>query len=228
MDSLHSFPVVVSGDELFIEAEESQIKGFSRVPTYVCDSAVSNENVLIVGGGSGAIGAIEGLRKNGYKGKVTVLSKETYLPIDRTKLSKALITDPAKIALRSGDFLKGLDVEFHTSTSVASVDFDQRKVTTEDGRTFDYQNLLLATGGTPKKLPMKGFRELGNIFVLRGIEDTKSIVGTVGLEGGKRIAVIGSSFIGMEVANFLVGKGHDVTVCNQKPQCQLELVLTVH
>ncbi|EWC45798.1 hypothetical protein DRE_05135 [Drechslerella stenobrocha 248] len=213
LDSLNRFPVTVTDDGLTIEGEESAIKAFSRSPTYICSEAtVPEDNVLIVGGGSGAIGVIEALREEGYKGNIVVLSKEEYPPIDRTKLSKALITDPKKIALRSLDFLKGLGVDFHTSTVVKSVDFDAHSVLTEDGKTFNYKKIVLATGATPRHLPLKGFNELGNIFVIRTVDTAKAIVDAVGLEGGKKIVVIGSSFIGMEVANFLAGKKHEVTV----------------
>ncbi|KAF3939817.1 hypothetical protein ABW19_dt0203272 [Dactylella cylindrospora] len=212
LDALSAFPVSIIGDDLTIEAEESQIKHNGRTPSFACSKAVSDETLLIVGGGSGAIGAIEGLRQDGYSGKIVVLSKESYPPIDRTKLSKALITDSGKIALRDTDFLKSIDAELHTSTVVASVDFDGHSVTTEDGAVYKYNKIILATGGTPRKLPLEGFKDLGNIFVIRTIETTKSIVGTVGLEGGKKIVIVGSSFIGMEVANFLVGKKHDITV----------------
>ncbi|EPS43170.1 hypothetical protein H072_2842 [Dactylellina haptotyla CBS 200.50] len=212
LDALHSFPVIVSGNDLIIEAEESQVKAFSRVPTYTCSQAVDNDTVLVVGGGSGAIGAIEGLREYGYTGKIVVLSKETHAPIDRTKLSKALSTDPDKLALRNLEFFKDLGVDFQTSTVVKSIDFDGRSVSTEDGKIFKYNKIILATGATPRNLPLKGFKELGNIFVIRTINDAKAIVEAVGLEGGKNIVVIGSSFIGMEVANFLTGKNHKVTV----------------
>ncbi|KAF3901705.1 hypothetical protein ABW20_dc0106994 [Dactylellina cionopaga] len=212
IDSLHSFPVHVDGDGLTIEAEESQIKERGRVPTYICSKAISDDTVLIVGGGSGAIGSVEALREYGYQGKIVVLSKESYAPIDRTKLSKALSTDSKKIAWRSIDFWKGLDVDFRTSTIVKSIDFDQHFVATEDGELFSYNKIILATGATPKNLPLSGFKDLGNIFVIRTIETAQAIVDAVGLDGGKKIVVVGSSFIGMEVANFLVGKKHEVTV----------------
>ncbi|KAF3309785.1 hypothetical protein TWF173_010586 [Orbilia oligospora] len=212
LDSLNSFPVVFNGDDLTIEAEESKIKQFSRVPTYTCKQLVSDNTVLIVGGGSGAIGALEALRGYGYQGKIVVLSKEPYLPIDRTKLSKALITDSDKISWRDIGFLESLGVDFHTSTVVKDIDFERHLVETESGQAFHYSKVILATGAMPKNLQLKGFKDLGNIFAIRTVETAKAIVDAVGLEGGKKIVVIGSSFIGMEVANFLVGKKHEVTV----------------
>lgn len=89
------------------------------------------------------------------------------------------------------------------SDSATSVDFSQKNVLTKGGLTIPYTKLVLATGGTPKRLPLPGFKELKNIFVLRHIGDVRDILAAVGDENGKKIAVVGSSFIGMEVGNAL-------------------------
>lgn len=69
---------------------------------------------------------------------------------------------------------------------------------------------MLASGGTPRSLPLPGFKELGNIFLLRNIHHVKDIVAAIG-QKNKKIVIIGSSFIGMEVAN-ATAKDNDVTV----------------
>jgi len=65
----------------------------------------------------------------------------------------------------------------------------------EDGQEVSYTKVILATGGTPRSLPMEGFN-LGNVFLLRGVDDAKAIAEAVGDKKDKKIAVIGSSFIG--------------------------------
>lgn len=145
--------------------------------------------------GSGAIGAIESLREKGFTGSITCISKEPYYPIDRTRISKALATDPQKLQWRGSEFFKNAGVDFILSTTVSDVDFKSKKVKTEDGQEISYTKVILATGGTPKRLPMEGFN-LGNVFSLRGIDDAKAIVEAIGDKKDKRIAVIGSSFIG--------------------------------
>lgn len=67
---------------------------------------------IAVGGGSGTIGAIEGLRAGGFSGPITVITKEGYLPIDRTKLSKALLTDVSKAQWRDAEFFKEASIDF--------------------------------------------------------------------------------------------------------------------
>lgn len=130
-----------------------------------------------------------------------MISNEGYLPIDRTKLSKALIADPSKVALRKEEFYSDADIAFVQDTATA-VDFDKKSVSTKSGSSYPYTKLILATGGTPKKLPLPGFKDLSNIFVLRHVQDVQDIMEVVG-DNGKKIVVVGSSFIGMEVANAL-------------------------
>lgn len=164
-----------------------------------------------IGSGSGTLGAIEGLRGGGYTGKITVISKEGYQPIDRTKLSKALLADLSKAAWRQKDFYKDASIEF-VEGEVKGVDFSNKKVSTKSGQDFEYSKLVLATGGTPRWLPLDGLKgDLGNVFLLRALSDTQNIVKAVG-DNGKKVVVVGSSFIGMEVGNCLAGMKNDVTI----------------
>ena len=165
--------------------------------------------MVIVGGGSGTLGTLEALRENGFKGAITVIGSEGYPPIDRTKLSKALITDASKIALRDEAWFKEGDITT-VDDEVTGVDFEGKKVETKNGSSFPYTKLVLATGGSPRSLPLPGFKELGNIFLLRTIPHAKAIVEAIG-DKNKKIVIIGSSFIGLEVAN-AAAKDNDVTV----------------
>lgn len=151
------------------------------------------------------------LRENGFKGYITLISNEGYLPVDRTKLSKALMTDPSKLALRSKDWYSGASIDMVEDT-VTSVDFDSKTVSTKSGKSVPYTKLILASGGTPKRLPLPGFKsgELSNIFVLRDVFDVQKIMEAVG-EKGKKIVIVGSSFIGMEAGNALA-KDNDVSI----------------
>jgi len=166
-------------------------------------------HVVIVGGGASGCGVADKLRSLGFKGKVTILSNEPYPPIDRTKLSKALITDASKILLRSGDMLKDLDIDLKEA-EVTKVDTQAKSVTTKDGETVQYDILVLSTGGSPKMLPLPGFKELNGIYQLRTVPQAKGIVDAVS-GGKKKVVVIGTGFIGMEIAVCLV-KEHDITM----------------
>jgi NADPH-dependent 2,4-dienoyl-CoA reductase/sulfur reductase-like enzyme len=167
--------------------------------------------------GSGALGATEGLRAGGFKGNITIITSEGYQPIDRTKLSKALLTELPKLAWRSEDFYKDASIDL-VKDEVTSIDFNNKILKTKSGQTFDYNKLILATGGSPRWLPLEGLKgDLKNVFVLRTLPDAQSIVEAAG-EGGKKIVVIGSSFIGMEVGNCLAGKKHDVSIIGMEDE----------
>lgn len=91
-----------------------------------------------------------------------------------------------------------------------SVDFDSKEVKTKTGKSLSYTKLILATGGTPRQLPLPGFKDLSNIFLLRQVSDVQGIMEAVG-DKGKDIVIVGSSFIGMEAANALA-KENSVTI----------------
>jgi NADPH-dependent 2,4-dienoyl-CoA reductase/sulfur reductase-like enzyme len=209
LDNLPTFKVAEKNGAVYVTGEQESIKGSRRKPNIKCAAAAGLEKVVIVGGGSGAIGTLEALRENGFSGSVTVISSEGYLPIDRTKLSKALIDDPSKIALRDDAWFKSASVAT-ISDEVTGVDFSSKTVTTKSGSSYPYTKLVLATGGSPKSLPLPGFKELKNIFVLRTVPHVKEILAAIG-DKNKKIVIIGSSFIGMEVAN-ATAKDNDVTV----------------
>jgi len=164
--------------------------------------------------GSGTNGIVEELRKCGFKGQIQVLSRETTQPFDRTKLSKALIGDLSKIAWRSPKFYENAGIEM-IKDEATSIDFSSKKVSTASGKTYEYTKLVLAPGGHPKSLPLDGLKEgeLENVFILRSLVHTQAINTALG-DSSKKVVVIGSSFIGMEVANCIAGMEakHDVTV----------------
>ncbi|KAL9115927.1 MAG: hypothetical protein Q9227_000295 [Pyrenula ochraceoflavens] len=199
-DHLNKFQVSEKSGGVFITADQSAVKNGRRAPNVKC-SAQAADGVVIIGGGSGTFGTVQALRDQGYKGKVTVISNEGNLPLDRTKLSKALIPDPEKLLLRPQTWYKEADVDMLSDT-VTDIDFSKKAVSTQSGKSIPYTKLVLASGGTPKRLPLPGFKELGNIFLLRTVTDVQAILGAVG-DKGKKIVVVGSSFIGMEVGNAL-------------------------
>jgi NADPH-dependent 2,4-dienoyl-CoA reductase/sulfur reductase-like enzyme len=209
LDALPSFKLSEKNGAIYVTGEQQSIKGSRRKPNIKISGGVGAEKVVIVGGGSGTLGTLETLRENGFKGSITVIGSEGYLPIDRTKLSKALVDDPAKIAIRDQAWFKDGSIDIIEDV-VTGVDFSGKKVSTKGGSSYPYTKLVLATGGSPKNLPLPGFKELGNIFPLRTVPHVKAINAAIG-QKNKKIVIIGSSFIGMEVAN-AVAKDNDVTV----------------
>lgn len=225
LDAIPTFGVVERDGAVYISGDEAAIKSSRRKPNFKCGTTADIEDkVVVVGGGSGAIGVIEGLREYGYKGGLTVISNEGYLPIDRPKLSKALLTDASKVALRDKAWFDSGSVEW-ISDEVTDVDFSGHIVSTKDGQKFPYTKLVLATGGTARRLPLPGVSVLENIHTLRTVHDTKKIVESIGdKDAGKSVTIIGSSFIGMEVANATAGGKNTVSVIGME-KVPLERVL---
>lgn len=199
--ALHSFKTHITDGKVVVTADVSRTvkSNKARAPTLISPVAVPvSKGVVIVGGGAGTFHAIESLREHGYSGDITVLSKEMHAPIDRTKLSKALITDPAKIEWRSAADLKiRYGTTLRLGVNVTSIDTSAKQVIFEGGKEFiSYEQLILATGGIPRRLPIEG-ANLENVYTFRGIEDSKKV--DAAAQEGKRMVVIGSSFISMEL-----------------------------
>ncbi|KAF9453451.1 hypothetical protein P691DRAFT_800718 [Macrolepiota fuliginosa MF-IS2] len=198
--ALHSFKVGVIDGKIHVTADpEHTIKdNMLRHPRLLTEDTSFKTGLVIVGGGSGAFFAVESLREHGYKEPITILSKEPHPPIDRTKLSKALITDPAKIQWKTPADLK---IKYGTTlrlgVEVTSVDLKNKKVTLDNGAdAIAYEKLIIAPGGTPRRLPIEG-ADLENVYTFRGIADAKNV--DAAAQEGKRVVVIGSSFISMEL-----------------------------
>ncbi|KAG8953414.1 hypothetical protein FRC04_002256 [Tulasnella sp. 424] len=201
LDAIHSFPCEVKDGKIYVTArEESTLKNnMSRPPavsSLVLDSP-DQEAVVIVGGGAATIHAVESLRLHGFGGSITVLSKEGYAPIDRTKLSKSLLTDLSKLQWRTPQQLKErYNVDLRNNVEVTAVDTDNKTVTVGGSEQVKYTKLILATGTTPRRLGLEG-ENLNGVNVLRQVPDAEKI--SAGVQKGKKLVVVGSSFISMEL-----------------------------
>ncbi|KAM5353588.1 hypothetical protein ACJ41O_000238 [Fusarium nematophilum] len=223
LDHLPAFQLAERDGAVYLTGQESAIKGSRRKPNIKCAAAsgAQEDKVVVIGGGSGTLGVVEGLREKGYTGPLTVISSEGYYPIDRTKLSKALMTDLEKLSWRDRTWYQSGAVDW-VEDEVTDVNFSDRYVTTKESGKVAYTKLVLATGGTPRRLPLQGFKVLDNIFTLRSVHDTRMIVNAIG-DKGKKIVVIGSSFIGIELA-VATSSDNQVTVVGME-KVPLERVL---
>ncbi|KAH8831282.1 hypothetical protein DL96DRAFT_1777615 [Flagelloscypha sp. PMI_526] len=200
--ALNKFPVTIKDGMIHVSAnpEHTTKNGSWRAPKSVASDS-ADKGVLIVGGGAGAYNTIQGLRNAGYKSPITVLSQENYVPIDRTKLSKTLITDPSKLQWRTA---AELQIKYGTTirlgVTVTSVSPSSKTVTIDEKETISYSKLVLSTGGIPRRLPIDG-ADLDNVFTFRNVDDAAKL-DSVAREG-KKCVILGSSFIGMELAAVL-------------------------
>lgn len=171
----------------------------------------SVDPVLIVGAGqAGAMTALA-LRRLGYAGKIRIYGAERHPPYERPPLSKRLAgRDPLQPrALLSPGEAEAAGISLHLDTPVVAIDPERRVIETVEGTETTYATLVLATGGTARRLPELD-RGYGRVHVLRTIDDAERMARF--LKPGRRIAVYGGGWIGMEMASVARQNGAEVTL----------------
>ena len=167
--------------------------------------------LVIVGGGLASARAIKAYREAGGEGTVALLSNDAVLPYHRPPLSKGYLRDETDEApfVEDEAFYADNDVDVLLGTLVSAVTPRARWLTTQRGRRYGYEQLLIATGARPRRLNVPG-AELDGVFTLRSLADSASIRDAA--RGGNRAAVVGGGFIGMEVAASLRRLGLQVAL----------------
>lgn len=171
-----------------------------------------SERLIIVGAGQAAAQAVQTLTQNDYRGTITVVGDEPYLPYQRPPLSKKYLAGELareRLSLRPAAFYQQRGVSLRLGERVAHVDLSDRRVLLPGGETLDYDRLLLATGSRVRRLALPG-ATLDGVFTLRRIDDADRIGAQ--LAPGRRLVVIGAGYIGLEVAAVARSRGLNVTV----------------
>jgi NADPH-dependent 2,4-dienoyl-CoA reductase/sulfur reductase-like enzyme len=179
---------------------------------------------VIVGGGAAGLAAADMLRREGYDGPVTMISADDSAPYDRPNLSKDFLAGKAQddwIPLRPPDYYRDHQIDLVLNSKVGALDIGNRRVELENGKTYEFGALLLATGAEPVRLPIEGATD-DQIFYLRTFANSKAIIAKA--EMAKRVLIVGSSFIGLEVAASLRARGIEVHIVAPEKQ-PLERIL---
>jgi len=166
---------------------------------------VTTFRYLIIGGGMTADAAARAIRESDPSGSIGIISDDSHPPYNRPPLSKGLWKgdDPAKTVWRGTDTI---GAELRLGQRATALNTKQKTVTDDRGNVISYDKLLLATGGTPRRLPMQTdqiiyYRTFDDYLQLRAFANEK-----------RRFAVLGGGFIGSEIAAALRMVGRDVTM----------------
>ncbi|XP_046386365.1 apoptosis-inducing factor 3 isoform X2 [Ischnura elegans] len=209
LDSIPCYQVTVEkSGNVKVKARKDLLEANKRIKEMVPRDLNNNTTYVVLGGGGAGACCVETLRQEGFSGRIVMITAENHLPYDRPKLSKMLDTSAAKISLRTPEFYEEHGIEVINGTEATGVDTNARTVKLNKGADVSYDKLFIATGSTPRVPELPGVN-LENVLTLRTIVDANKIAEK---SKGKKVVILGTSFIGMEVASYLCDKASSVTV----------------
>ncbi|HST06831.1 MAG TPA: FAD-dependent oxidoreductase [Gemmatimonadaceae bacterium] len=226
LNDLPAYDVAIENDIVRVvrKRDRGQTKGephrarSSRAPERVLfePHPVSGpSSVVIVGAGAAGNACAEMLRREAYRGPITMIDPDPDAPYDRPNLSKDYLAGNAPeewLPLHPSEFYHAQHIEIVSGVEVVGIDAKSRSVSLSNGETRTYGRLLLATGASPIRLEVPGAER---VMYLRSLRDCRAIIQR--LAGAKSAVVVGASFIGLEVAASLKTRGLHVTVVAPEP-----------
>ena len=202
--ALDRYPVTVTGDDVMVSPE--------KLPEPVRSAVEKHAHHVVLGAGAAGAAACAALRQSGFSGRITLVGEEAYVPYDRTSLSKFVLSGEMAAAdvptLLAPDWLAQHAVE-RIVAKVVSLDVSKRTIRFDNDDGLIYDAALLATGSVPKVPPISG-HDLAGVYVLRNRDHAAALVDAI--DKTSKVAILGSSFIGLEAASSLRKRGAQVTV----------------
>jgi 3-phenylpropionate/trans-cinnamate dioxygenase ferredoxin reductase component len=173
-----------------------------------------DRGIVIVGGGLAAARTAEQLRRSEYTGRITIASDEVHLPYDRPPLSKEVLRKEVDdVALKPREWYDENDITLRLRSAATALDTAGQTVTLDDGTVLGYDELVIATGLVPRRIP--AFPDLDGIRVLRSFDESMAL--REHASAARHAVVIGAGFIGCEVAASLRNLGVDVVLVEPQP-----------
>src|SRR3954464_10463979 len=170
------------------------------------------EKLVIIGAGQAGAQAVQSLRAEGFDVPITMVGDEAFAPYQRPPLSKAYLLgsfERPRLSLKPDSYYPEAGCELILNTSAKAIHRAEQAVELTDGRMLPYDKLLLATGARVRKLRCPG-ADLAGVHYLKTIADVDGLQQE--FTAGRRIAIVGGGYIGLEVAAVGAKRGLDVTV----------------
>ena len=217
LDPIPHWRVERIGEKVFVREKLTE---FGR--KQLRDSAEGQKfpaSVVIIGGGAAALGAADMLRREGYDGRLVMINADDWLPYDRPNLSKDFLIGAAPddwMQLRLPEFYHEQNIELRLNARVSALDIPAKRVHLENGEIYGFEALLIATGAEPVRLQIEG-ASASQIHYLRTFRDSRAIASRAA--SSRRVAIVGASFIGLEVAASLrtLGLAVDIIAPENQP-----------
>lgn len=208
IDCLPCHKVKVENNKVYVSVKK-RIRGQPKRVKWmgVRDQSVSH-TVMLLGGGAACLMCAETLRQENYGGRIIMVSRDDLLPYDKTRLSKVMNAESDSLLMRRMDFFHKHDIEVWLKKEALSIDTNKKTVTFDDGLIQSYDQILIATGCRAKGLDCPG-ANLERVLMLETPEDARCVHYAC---TGCRTVIVGTSFIGMEVAAYLLDTSSSMTV----------------
>lgn len=177
-----------------------------------------SEGFVVVGAGLAGASAVRGLREGGFLGRIRLIGAETHRPYIRPPLSKDYLSgsaDRESVFVEPEAWYLENSIELFSTTTVTTVHPAEHLLDFDNAPPIGYDKLLLATGSAPRRLTIPN-ADLDGVHYLRTLDDCETLH-TLLAEGGRRLVLIGSGWIGMEVAATARTLGNEVTILERNP-----------
>jgi NADPH-dependent 2,4-dienoyl-CoA reductase/sulfur reductase-like enzyme/nitrite reductase/ring-hydroxylating ferredoxin subunit len=203
LNDLSRWEVEVANGEIFVRTR------LPAAPSGRPELVDSARSIVILGAGAAGSTAAETLRKEGFGGRIAMVDYDSDAPYDRPNVSKDYLAGTAPedwLPLHPRSFYAEMGIDLLLGRQARSIEPARSRLTLDDGTTLGYDRLLIATGAAPVELSVPG--AAGRVLYLRTLADSRRIIEAS--KSARRAVVIGTSFIGLEVAASLRARGLEV------------------
>lgn len=202
-----SCPVCGVGQELF-----------ELVEVEVSENSIEKEvDILIIGGGVAAVNVADAISTRNKKARITIISKEKYLPYYRTRLTEIIDNDipMERMLIKKESWYDERNIKLLLEEEVISVATYEKFVELASGKRLKYDSLVVASGARCFVPPFEN-KDLKNVRVIREMAETYDIIDIA--KKSKKVVVIGGGVLGLEAAWGFKNLGLDVTILEVMPR----------
>jgi 3-phenylpropionate/trans-cinnamate dioxygenase ferredoxin reductase subunit len=175
---------------------------------------MSSDGLVIIGASVAGANAAQGARSEGWSEPIRLVGREAILPYERPPLSKAVLigrAPPSVAQVYPGRFYAKNEIDLLLGTGATTLNLADHTVELEGGRRLRFERVVLATGSTPRPIPFPG-AELAGVHTLRSMADMLALRDE--LLPGRRVGVVGGSWIGSEVSACARQRGCEVVIAD--------------